>query len=151
MEHTISKGAKQNLLSYAGVSFLLLLALAQCKKNESVGRLDVIRGQLKSTPWKLRSSTADGIDQTASFTGFTLSFTPTSFTTTNGGPVWPAAGTWKFRDDDGRFITLTGIGDVEIESVTGAELILGFVHDSTTFGPGRKQSIKGVYRFDLVK
>lgn len=128
-----------------------MLTTSGCKKSEPVNNAEITRGQLTGTQWKLKSATIDDADHTISFAGFTLSFTSATYSTTNGGAVWPASGTWQFNDDTGRVITLSDIGDVEIVLISNSALVLRFNHDNSTFGPGRTNSISGVHRFDLIK
>ena len=84
---------------------IAICVLTGCKdkdKDDDTGikETDRVSALLTSSgPWTVQSVTVDGSDQTALYKDVQLTFTSTSFTTTNGGVIWPASGTWKFTDD----------------------------------------------------
>jgi hypothetical protein len=139
----------QFVLVFTVVSGFVLLEA--CDKKESQGKKDVVRGQLTSGMWKIVSLTVDGTDRTSLFATLTLTFSSSSYTTTNGDPVWPASGTWSFADDGGSVLDISDIGEVHIESISETELILSFMRASNTFGPGRASSVKGNHKFHFAR
>ncbi|GAB5523833.1 MAG: hypothetical protein Roseis2KO_17050 [Roseivirga sp.] len=70
--------------------------------------------------WRLTSIGVDGNDVTPNYPGFTLSYTETSYTTTNAKTLFRASGTWSWADDvtstllnldDGKTITIIGLDE----------------------------------------
>ncbi len=110
---------------------------------------DVAREQMTSGLWTMQSVTVDGTNQTSVYAGMTLTFTATSYTTTNGLPVWPASGTWSFSNSDGTAVTRSDGLAIQINELTTSSMKLQLIWDETTYGPGRQESLDGthVYTF----
>src|SRR5690349_8498950 len=93
---------KANIL---GAMFIIVAAasavLSGCGKKHTQSPSEVNTNIMSSHGWKLQSLQVDGVDKTSLYTGMTLSFTPTTYTTTNGAPVWAASGTWSFSGTTG--------------------------------------------------
>jgi hypothetical protein len=107
--------------------------------------------QLNSGTWKVQSVKIDDVDHTVLFTGFTLQFTPTTFTTTNGGEVWPASGNWTFTDASAKKITRSDDVEVTLDAISESQLVLSLKWESTSFGSGRSTSLSGVHKFTFTK
>src|SRR6267154_4138327 len=103
-----------------------------------------------AAPWKIQSSSVDGVDQTPLFKGFSIAFTATSFVTTNGGGIWPASGTWSFQGTSTTTITRNDGSVVEIQ-VTTSSLTMTINWTTTTLGSGRIASTKGTNVFTMTK
>lgn len=106
---------------------------------------------LTSGTWKVNSVTVDGVDKDNLFTGLTLHFSSGAYTAANGGPVWPASGTWSFDGDNEQTFTRGDGIQVTIRAISSSELTLSLVWDSATLAGGREQSIKGQYVFQMSK
>jgi hypothetical protein len=98
---------------------------------------------MKTGAWKIQAATVDGASQTALFTGLTLTFSDTGFTSTNGEPVWPASGTWAFVNEGATSFTRNDGVVVTIQEISGSAMILSLTWDKTTLGPGRIASVEG--------
>lgn len=98
--------------------------------------------------WILNDAKVDGVDQTTVYSGFSLTLTSTGFTTTNGGAVWPASGTWTLEDGAKGFTRSDG-EQITINQVSETALVIVFTNNKTTFGPGRSSSIGGVHTFTM--
>jgi hypothetical protein len=97
---------------------LSILLLASCGSDSSPSASEVTTKQLTSSGWKISSVQVDGTDQTALFTNMTLSFTATNYTTTKGGVVWPASGTWSFVDNTAKKIKRNDNVEVTIVEIS---------------------------------
>jgi len=142
------------ILQYGIHSIIILFVLAfltGCGSGDSPSAKEVITNMLTAHSWKLSSVTVDGIDQTSLFNNMTLSFTATSFTTTNGGLVWPASGTWTFKDEEGKIIVRGDGLEVNLIEVKDDSLNMSLTWNKNTFGPGRVGSIAGVHIFKMIK
>jgi hypothetical protein len=95
-----------------------------------------------SVPWKMQSSSVDGIDQTALYNGFTVTFTSSGFTTTNGGVIWPASGTWNFQGTSTATVVRNDGVNVQIQ-VSSVSLVMTVVWTKTTLASGRTVSTSG--------
>jgi hypothetical protein len=145
---------KNILLFAAAISALAfsVLTFTSCSNNDPAPTdIEIVTDQITSGPWKVKSVTVDGTDQTNLFTSFTLQVSPAAFTTTHGGVVWPASGSWDFTDASATKIKRTDGIEMTIESISESELILSFTWSTTTYGGGRISSISGLHRFDLIK
>lgn len=134
------------------IFMMLLLQLSSCKKEEpSKLETDRIKLLLTSTTWKIQTVTVDGVDQTSMYSGLTLKFTDTQYTTTNGKVVWPASGVWIFADNTGRRILRGDNVEMSVQQIDTDKLVLNFTWATTTLGPGRLSSMKGKHVFAFVK
>src|SRR6478736_5015726 len=78
----------------------VMLQFASCKKADpKPSETEVVKEKLTSSTWTIQNVTVDGVDQTSVYQGLTINFTETTYTTTKGGLVWPASGTWSFTDE----------------------------------------------------
>lgn len=138
---------------YTASSLILILAvvfLSSCGGSDP-SITDVNQGLLSSGTWKISNVNVDGTDQTSLFTGLTLQFTATNYTTTNGEPVWPASGTWSFTDDTATAVKRSDGVVVGISSISETSLVLTLTWDKTTLGTGRVNSVKGAHTFTFTK
>jgi len=106
---------------------------------------------LSSGNWKVSSVKVDGVDQSSLFTGFTLQFTSSSYTTTNGDPVWPASGSWSFTDATATTVKRSDGVVITISSISTTNFVFTLTWDKTTLGAGRASSVKGTHTFAMTK
>jgi hypothetical protein len=118
---------------------------APLTKQEEVTQLLTGSGTSSKT-WHLQSVSIDGVDKSSLFTGMTLSFTSSSFTVSNGGPVWPATGTWTFTSDAATTIRRNDGLEMTVDA-TSSSLKLTLTWSKNTFGPGRQLSVSGQHVF----
>jgi hypothetical protein len=129
----------------------VMLQFAGCKKADpKPSETEVVKEKLTSSTWTLQNVTVDGVDQTAVYQGLTINFTETTYTTTKGGLVWPASGTWSFTDDTATTIKRDDGIEVGVE-VTDTSLKLTLTWAKATFGTGRVASVKGLHVFTFRK
>jgi hypothetical protein len=100
-------------------------------------------------PWKLQSSSVDGVDKTALYNGFAITFTSSGFTTTNGGAIWPASGKWSFQGTGTTTIVRNDGVSVQIQ-VSSTSLVMTVAWTSTTLGSGRTESTSGNNVFTMT-
>jgi hypothetical protein len=127
-----------------------LFSSSGCKPDDP-SATQVALNKLKSGVWRIDQVYVDGADRTSLFTGMTLQFTSTTYSTTNGDPVWAASGTWTFTDKTGNLITRDDGVQLTISSLTKSALTFSMQWDETTYGSGRKRSVAGPHTFEFVK
>ena len=130
---------------------VVVFGMTGCKDKDPIPETDRVRDLLLTGTWKVKQVTVDGVDKTAQFTGLTLKFTMTNYTTTNGKQVWPASGTWKFKNDDAKVILRDQDVEVTIMDVSSATLKLSLNWSITTLGSGRSMSVAGKHEFVLTQ
>jgi hypothetical protein len=106
---------------------------------------------LTTSTWKMQSVTVDGTDQTNVYKGLGLTFTPTSFTSTNGGVVWPASSGWTFTDGGATAIKRDDGLEITLQEITESSLKMALIWSKTTVGPGRINSVSGQHIFSFGK
>lgn len=133
---------------------ILVIQISGCKSkddNPTPSATDAVKAKLTAAnPWNIQTATVDGVDQTALYKGLTLTFTATGFTSTNGGTVWPASGTWLFNNTEGTSIKRDDGLIIAIE-VTDTTLKLSYTLANTTLGGGRVESLKGAQVLTFTK
>jgi hypothetical protein len=127
-----------------------LLFLTSCKKDDPEPETARIQKILAANSWVIQTVTVNEVDQTNLFTGLTLSFTKTNYSTTNGGVVWPASGTWEFVDETAKTIVRNDGLQITINEVTNTSLKLSLTWSTTTLGGGRTASVAGDHEFSFI-
>lgn len=112
---------------------------AEPTANEATEKL------LASKSWQISEVKVDGVPSDL-YPGLAITFGSKTFTTTNGGKVWPASGTWSFVGDSGTKLLRNDGLDITIENISATQLIIQFNWSSTTFTKGRAGSLKGSHR-----
>ncbi len=143
---------KINTFLFTAATIISVLLVTSCKKSDDPQPETArIKGLLKANTWRIQSVTVDATDKTELFTGLTLSFTDTNYTTTNGSVVWPVSGTWTFTDDTAKKIKRNDNLEVTIIELTETSLKLSLAWATGTFGSGRVSSVAGNHVFSFVK
>jgi hypothetical protein len=101
--------------------------------------------------WAVQSVIVDGVEKTSVYKDLKLTFTTTGYTTTGGGAVWPASGTWKFTDDTAKVIERNDGLLINLSEVSENKLVLGLQWSKSTLGPGRAASVAGQHVFTLLR
>ncbi len=127
-----------------------ILFLAACKSDDPQPEPVRILELLTANTWTVEAVTVDEMDQTNLFTGLTLSFTNTTYSTTNGGAVWPASGTWEFADASAKTIVRDDGLQITISEVTSTSLRLALTWSTSTLGSGRTASVPGDHEFSFI-
>ena len=130
-----------------------LLSIESCNKRSDDNNLsakDKTSALLLSVPWNVNTVVADGTDQTTVFTGMTLSFNSTSYTTTKGGALWPSNGEWTYADESGKSLLRSDGLLVTILDISSTSLTLSFISTKGSIG-WRVNSISGNYIFTFRK
>jgi hypothetical protein len=109
---------------------------------------ELTTAKLTASPWKVGSVTVDGVDQ---FKNFTITFSGTNFTTTNGGVVWPASSNWGFTDDNATGFSRSDGITVQLQEITDTSLKMSMAWSKNTLGTGRIESVKGQHVFTMGK
>lgn len=143
------------LLSVLALS--VTASLTSCKKDDDPSATERNLDLLTSSNWQLSRVSVNGVDKTALFEGLTLRWAENNtFTTTHGGVMWPATGTWSFADGSAQqlFLSLNNLDDAEvtIETLTATSLIVSLHWNETTIGQGRTKSVEGdhIFEFEAV-
>ncbi|GHN02107.1 hypothetical protein WSM22_35960 [Cytophagales bacterium WSM2-2] len=142
-------------ITYTICACLLLvgcLAISSCSKSSSETPSEKALKLLTGT-WHISTVTVDGVDKTSQFAGFALTLVPGLYSTvaTVSNPVWSAAGTWSFTDNNATSITRDDNVVVNITSLTSTSLTLTLQWTKTTYGGGRTSSVSGTHVFTLNK
>ncbi|MCE2997854.1 MAG: hypothetical protein ACK5RG_18595 [Cyclobacteriaceae bacterium] len=133
-------------------SMVLLVHLTGCGGSSSGPAAKEVNTQkLIANTWKLSTVTVDAVDKTVLYAGLTVKFTATSYTSTSGGVVWPATGTWSFTDEAGKIIKRSDNQEITITEISDTALKLTLTRTQGSYGPDRIESVAGVHVFSLVK
>lgn len=133
------------LISFMALS-MLIIQLSGCgdsgASDPTPSAQDAIKTKLTANKWNLKTATVDGVDKTAVYQDMAITFTSGNYSSTNGGGIWPASGTWSFNVTDGSAIKRDD-GLIMTVDVTDATLKLSFTWSKTTLGGGRSTSVSG--------
>ncbi len=131
-----------------------ILTSTSCKDDDPSATEQTIK-RLAAHEWTLTKVTVDGVDRTSVYEGLVLVWDKNhTFSTTNGGVIWPSTGTFSFTDKAGKslLVALTNNEEthVSIETLTNTRLIISFHRNESTLGQGRVRSIGGEHVFEFV-
>jgi hypothetical protein len=141
-----------NTSSFFSIMLITLMALLPgCKGGDDPTPKELTTQKLIANTWKISTVSVDGVDQTALFTNMTLTFTATRYTTTNGGVVWPASGSWSYTDNTAQKIKRDDNVEVTLTEVSETALKMTLTWAQGTFGSGRVSSVAGQHVFTMVK
>lgn len=129
----------------------LIINLSGCSKGSEISKQEEVTAALTSGQWKIKTVIVDGVDKTGVYKDLSLTFTATGFTTTNGGVVWPASGTYTFTDANATVLKRNDGLEIQIQEATTTSLRLGLTWAKTTLGAGRIESVGGQNVFSFGK
>lgn len=138
------------------LSVLSILFLSGCgSKSDPIPAVETDAAKntklLTAGTWSVQTVLVDGVDKTIVYKDLKLTFTATGFTSTGGGSVWPATGTWKFADDTGKVITRGDGLSINLTEVSSTKLVLALTWTKTTLDGGRVESVAGQHVFTFGK
>jgi hypothetical protein len=132
------------------LSLLVVLSLTGCNDEKPKPLSEQVKAKLIAHPWKINSLSIDGQNNSSLLTNFTITFTPTSFTTVNGEPIWPTTSPWSFENETTANAIMRSDGIiVKLDEVTNTSLSISFTWNKETYEGGRSESIKGRYKLTL--
>jgi len=136
------------------LTILSLSLYAGCKGNDPTTETTPLTEQLDlllngGSSWVVFSVIKDGYEVTNQFSGFTLFFDNTSYSTTNSiATAWASTGTWAFHNNNPEVI-MRDDGTLISVSLANNELVLSFSVTGLPTG-GRTEGVDGDYVFTLV-
>jgi hypothetical protein len=131
------------------VCALLTFSCSDDEKESEQQR--TVRLLTKGGTWTLASADVDGTDETQRYGGLTLEFSTSGYTTTNGGAIWPATGTWTFEEGASNTMVRDDGVIMEIKTLDEETLVIGFTWEKETFGEAdRQRSIRGNHSFSFM-
>ena len=136
------------------VSIIILSVLVSCgggggNTPTPASPQDQAKALLTSGTWKIQSEAVDGVDKTSSYTGFTITFSASGYTTTKGGGIWPASGSWSFQGTSATTIVRNDNTVIQIV-VTDSSLVMTISWTTTTLGSGRAEATSGNNVFTMT-
>jgi hypothetical protein len=135
----------------SSVVITLLLQIMGCGSSDPApSAQDAVKAKLTSGKWNMQTAQVDGVDKTATYAGLSVTFTSTSYSTTNGKALWPASGSWSFVDAAGKKVKREDGTEIDVE-VTDTSLKLSFSWTKTNLGGGRVESIAGKHVLSFTK
>ena len=121
----------------------LVLTMSGCKKDELTPNAQTEQ-LLRAQVWELTETKIDGTVSNR-YDGLTLTFGSFIYSTTNGRSLWPASGTWEFVGEKGDKIIRDDGLEIDIVSVSAAQIVMSFFWDTTIYDGGRSRSISGMH------
>jgi hypothetical protein len=130
------------------ISVLLIQA---CKKDDPQLATDRIKSLLIDGAWTLQTALVDEVDKTSLYEGLILNFTKTSFTSVNGGVVWPSNGSWEFKDASGETIIRDDGLEIDIVTIDKSTLQITFTLVEGSLDEARQTSVAGNHVFTFIQ
>ncbi len=128
----------------------VVLCIGGCDKEEKFTPNEKTEELLSAQVWELTEVKIDGVINDL-YSGLTISFGSKTYTTTKGGKVWPASGTWEFIGEQGNKILRNDGLQIDIISASASQLVLSFTWNSTNYDGGRMASLKGLHQMTFKR
>jgi hypothetical protein len=132
------------------VPIILAFLLAACATPPELSPNEKTQRLLINKTWDLSIVTVDGIARNI-YSGLSLKFQQSTYTSENGLDIFPVSGTWEFSGSEGNKIIRDDGLEIVIESITDSQLTLNFYWSSSNFIGGRSNELAGLHRFILSK
>ena len=128
---------------------LFLISYSSCKKVivDPIIELtpaEITTALLKGSAWTMAAVKVDDVVLDL-YKGLTVSFTEDGkYSSANGGKIWPASGTWKFKNDEAKAMIREDGLEITIDAITDKAMTISFTQaGGTVFEPGRNQAVGG--------
>ena len=124
-----------------GILLISLLLIQSCGPDEpQTPEAIELAFQKPSGEWTLGQTgkiVLDGIDVSANYPGFSLSFTNGTYNTNNAADLLPSTGTWEWADQEARSVLLDGTLEVTLTVLTETRFTFTFDHTTGINRPVR--------------
>lgn len=146
-----------NMKTIVYILIIIATGLVSCNDDDEATPVDSaqlkaeVTAQLSESTWNVQTVTVDRLDQNDLFEGFSLSFGDGTFTSQNGGEVWPASGTWQFANEEATAIVRDDDTVINILTLNDFALVISLSWSENTIGLGRTNSISGEHVFTFSK
>lgn len=101
--------------------------------------------------WTIQQVTVDGSDRSDIYKDLRITFSASSLSATNGGPVWPSTTSWDFTDDSGKTIVRGDGLNISVNELTNNRFVAALTWTKTTLNGGRENSVSGQHVFTFTK
>ncbi|WP_323758011.1 hypothetical protein [Roseivirga sp.] len=123
-------------IPFLSVLVLLVMVLIGCGSDSPIGKtINELAFEKLAGDWSYGTNgqiILDGQDVSLNYVGFSMSFTDGTYTTTNGGDLFKATGTWTWANETGGSINLDTGEEVTILDLSLTSFKFSFTH---TGGP----------------
>lgn len=149
------KNVKIGMRSVTVLSLVIILGFtAGCSDDDApIGSTNVaeVFELISASAWKVSEVRIDNNISTT-YAGLTLSFGEGTYTSTNGGGIFPASGTWAFPSIDADKLIIDNDFEMDILEISETSLVLGLAWTKNTVGTGGKsESVSGNHVFSFSK
>lgn len=140
--------------------FLLVVTYSSCKKGGDEPEPEPTAAELttaliKGNAWVMSGVTVDGVVLDL-YKNLNIAFTADvdgsngRYSSVNGGVLWPASGTWKYKSDEARAIIRDDGLEVTIDALTEKSMVISFTRTGdTVFEGGRTKAVGGKHVLTL--
>jgi hypothetical protein len=129
---------------------LVCAILSGCKEEPLTEQEQVTEVLVSAEAWGDPVVTVNGVDVSDVYKDFRIQFSPGTYSTMSGAPMWAASGKWKFGDETAKHMILDDTVEVDIIELTETRLELERFWKVETFVPGRAKSVQGKNKFRMV-
>jgi len=114
---------------------LILITYSSCKKDSPEPEppvptaAELTTALLKGPTWVMLAVTVDGVVLDL-YKNLGISFTEDGkYTSVNGGAIWPATGTWKFKDDQAKVMVRDDGLEIGIDALAEKSMTISFTRE----------------------
>ena len=130
---------------------LLFLTYSSCKGPEPVVEptpVEVTTALLIGPAWVVQSVKVDDVALDL-YKSLNVSFTADGkYTSVNGGAIWSASGTWKFKDETAKVMIREDGLEIAIDAITEKAMTISFTRTGDiVYEVGRNEAVSGKHVF----
>jgi len=129
--------------------FLILLSCG--KDDPKPSEAERVTELLQGNAWTIKSVKVDDVVLDL-YANLKVTFTKEgTYTSTNGGVIWPASGTWKFKDENATVIIRQDDLEIGIQNIDDTLLTITFTWKEDVFAEGRTGAVSGKHVLTLSR
>lgn len=134
-----------NLRALTVLLCLSLVIYSSCKKDPvEPTEIEIKTALLKGSAWIMQGVKVDDVVLDL-YKDMNISFTEDGkYTSVKGGVIWPASGTWKFKDEEAKIIVREDNLEIGLDALTEKSMTISFTRTGdTVFEPGGRSAAVG--------
>jgi len=146
------RNMKPTVFKFSSLSIFCFLILISCSKSDPTpSETERVTELLQGSAWTIKEVKVDGVVLDL-YANLKVTFAKEgTYTSVNGGVIWPVSGTWKFKDETATTLVREDDLEIGIQNIDETSLTITFVWKDDVFIEGRGGAVSGRHEFVLSR
>ncbi|HZX75499.1 MAG TPA: hypothetical protein VFE57_13825 [Cyclobacteriaceae bacterium] len=143
--------AAQFRFSSVAITFCFLILFSCGKNDPKPSEVERVTELLQGNAWTIKNVKVDDVVLDM-YANLKVTFTREgTYTSVNGGVIWPASGTWKFKDENATAMIRQDDLEIGIQSIDASSLTVTFTWKDDVYVEGRTSAVSGKHVMTLSR